>query len=283
MKNPIRLIKGFLWRHGLYSYASRKYRHLHRFTFKRDALEVQFHTDDEYSNSWFFPRFAGGKKGHEHKVTDLILDSLGGSQCFLDVGANLGWFTCIVAKHLPQGQVYGFEMDGSNFAVLQRNVALNACGNAQVFHQAVAESSGTRYYDRPAARPSPMYQLASGGGATGKSMVAVETIALDDFCARTGVKPDVIKIDVEGAEMNVLRGMQRLLAEVRPVIFMELHPYHLPKFQTSAAEVVKFLTDRRYELSEVVKMRDFGSATDLKPITADSVLTKNTMLYARPA
>jgi FkbM family methyltransferase len=281
MKNPVRTIKAFLWRHGLYSYASRKYRHILRFAFERPGLTVQFHTEDEYSNAWFFPRFAGGDKGHEHKVTDLILAALAGPKQFIDVGANLGWFTCIAAKYMPGGKVYSFEMDGSNFGLLQKNIALNGCLNAEAHHQAVAEASGTRYYDRPTARPSPVYQLdAVKSEAGSKSLVAVDTISLDDFCGARGVRPDVIKIDVEGAEMSVLRGMKRVLEEDKPILFMELHPYHLPKFGTSTRELLGYLIERGYTVMEIENMRDYDSRMQLTGLTADSVLRKNTMLYA---
>jgi FkbM family methyltransferase len=280
MKNPIRVIKGLLWRYGLYSYAQKKYLGIKRFTYSGNGIEVPFHTDDDYSNSWFFPRFADGKS-HEHKVTDMILASLGGTKQFIDVGANLGWFTCIAARYMPQGKVFAFEMDGSNFSLLEKNVALNGCDNAEVHHQAVAEASGTRYYDRPTARPSPMYQLKAGTAENaGKSLVAVDTIALDDFCERNGVRPDVIKIDVEGAEMSVLRGMQRILEQAKPVLFLELHPYHLPEFGTSPREVLTFLIDRGYAVMEIENMRDYASRTELKSLTPDSVLKKNTMLFA---
>jgi FkbM family methyltransferase len=283
MKNPIRVIKGLLWRYGLYSYAQKKYRPIKRFTYSGNGIEVAFHTDDDYSNSWFFPRFAGGKS-HEHKVTDMILASLGGTKQFIDVGANLGWFTCIAARYMPQGKVFAFEMDGSNFALLEKNVALNGCNNAQVNHQAVAEASGTRYYDRPTARPSPMYQLRAGiPDNADKSLVAVQTVSLDDFCDRTGVRPDVVKIDVEGAEMSVLRGMTRILAETKPVLFLELHPYHLPKFGTSTNEVLTFLVGRGYSVVEIANMRDYASRTELKGLTPASVLKKNTMLFASVA
>jgi len=94
-------------------------------------VTVQFSTKDQYSNCWFFPRYAGGRI-HEKRVTELLVEVLQGAKCFVDVGAHLGWYTCVAAKHMPYGTVYGFELDDLNFALLKQNLAINNCSNVEV-------------------------------------------------------------------------------------------------------------------------------------------------------
>ena len=64
-----------------------KYRKIKRFETEVRSVPLSFHTDDAFSNSWFFPRYAGGGI-HEKAVSEMIVDALQGAHCFVDVGAN---------------------------------------------------------------------------------------------------------------------------------------------------------------------------------------------------
>ena len=88
-----------------------------------DDISVLFSTEDEYSKRWFFPRYEGGKI-HEQQVTELVLETARKSRCFVDVGTNLGWYTCLVSRCTLQGVVYAFEMDDLNYALLKENLRI---------------------------------------------------------------------------------------------------------------------------------------------------------------
>ena len=75
----------------------------------------------------------------------------------------------------------------------------------------------------------------------------VKTVTLDKFCRDVGPRPNLVKIDVEGAELMVLRGARDLLKETGPAIILAVHPYWLPEGQ-SPAEIADLLTDHNYEL-----------------------------------
>jgi hypothetical protein len=92
----------------------------------------------------------------------------------------------------------------------------------------------------------------------------------------------VLKIDVEGAEMRVLRGMQRLIERARPTLFLELHPPALPLFGNSVREILGFLGERGYSVHELEDLRGMGSERKLHELDRDSVLEQNTMLYCVP-
>jgi FkbM family methyltransferase len=222
MKNtahtPKKLFKSLLQQLGLYAYVlrikRRKYQSIKMFAVTINGVKVQFSTENEYSNSWFFPRYAGGKI-HEKKVTEMLIKVLDSAKCFVDIGANLGWYTCLACKHMPQGIVYGFEMDDLNFAFLQKNIAINSCTNVEVHNLAISDSSGVLSYKRESNRPSPLFRLTSGDtDKNSAGLVSVSSITLDDFFKSKELMPDVIKIDVEGAEMNVLRGMRRITRRI---------------------------------------------------------------------
>lgn len=104
-------------------------------------------------------------------------------------------------------------------------------------------------------------------------------VALDGyFVGRTS--PDLLKIDVEGAEYQVLTGAQRILAD-RPVVFLEVHPTQLRRFGSSAAEVIGLMTAAGYDLFQFTDHRSRGGT--LSRLGADAVLTANTMLECVPA
>lgn len=285
VKSPLRAVLSGI---GIYEsalqtrdfFSGKSYRNQQKFTAILNDIAVDFSTEDRYSNAWFFPRYLGGLL-HEQVVTKLLIDSLGEAQCFVDVGTNLGWYSCMAARHMPGGKVYGFEMDDLNFALLQKNIALNSLTNIQAYNLAVSDAPAQLSYRREAQRPSPVFRLQAGTEAPqAGELRSVEAIALDSFLEAEAVRPDVIKIDVEGAEMGVLRGMKRILAEVKPTLFLEIHPATLPQFGTSTAEVLSQLIENGYQVFEIEEMRSQDSAGQLKPLGSKSVLENNTMLYA---
>lgn len=141
----------------------------------------------------------------------------------LDVGANVGAYTLMFATWVGDGgRVFAFEPAPEALAGLRRHVALNGFGTrVEIVEAAIASSTGRAPF---AVHPS--------GGASSLSVMAlkdapvlnVQTETLDHFCATRGVTPDVIKIDVEGAELDVLVGGRQTLARPGVEAFVELHP-----------------------------------------------------------
>lgn len=285
VKEPLKLTLQHL---GLYKYVlqirrfleRKPYRNIKRFTVTLNDVTVQFSTEDEYSNSWFFPRYAGGRI-HEKIVTEMLVEVLNGAKCFVDVGTHLGWYTCVAAKHMPYGTVHGFEMDDLNFALLKQNLAINDCSNVEVHNVAVSDSPGVVSYKRDIKRPSPMFHLqARTKDEKSVGFVSVNSVTLDDFLKTKGVVPNVIKIDVEGAEMNVLRGMRQTLCKYKPILFLEIHPANLHNFNTSTYAILSLLIENNYKVFEIKHMRNQESKGGLKPLLKDSMIEGNTMFYA---
>ena len=155
------------------------------------------------------------------------------------------------ARHVGRnGRVVAFEPSPVLFDILQYHQRQNRLRQMTVVRSAISERDAPR---------EKLYLLNKGFssrnsltiGATGlpfldadeKSAVAVATMKLDSFCEAKGIVPDVIKIDVEGAEGMVLRGAGDVLRKFRPVLVISTHPYWLP-----AGETIEQLFDflRRY-------------------------------------
>jgi FkbM family methyltransferase len=135
-----------------------------------------------------------------------------------DIGANVGFFALLAARlSTPGGHVYAFEPMEPNVRALRRNLELNAVDHATVVQAAVSDRCGR-------AHMSPGNNQATGHLAEqGPGLMTVEATTIDTFVAAGHRPPTLLKIDVEGAEDRVLRGMRDTLLEHRPVILCELH------------------------------------------------------------
>ena len=252
-----------------------RFRKVDRHVVEAGGAKVTFSTEDAFSKTWFFPRYARGRL-HEAHVTEHLIDRLRSSRCFADVGALVGYYACLAAKLCPRARVHAFEMDSDNVALLLRNVELNALDNVAVVEAAVADRLGTLRY---AARSGGggIFKLASfGTGIDPAKLRDVKTVSLDEHFAG-GPGPDLVKIDVEGAEMLVLRGMERLLTEVRPRIFVEVHPNTIQGFGAKADDVLELLEAHGYRCRQVSP----APGHPLDPV--DRPIRHNVMLYAEPA
>ncbi|MHB8596642.1 MAG: FkbM family methyltransferase [Ktedonobacteraceae bacterium] len=244
--------------------------------------KIRLSIEDSYSKNWIVERFAGGKI-HEKPVTLMILDALKESTCFVDGGANLGWYTCLAGEFIPDGLVYSFEMDDLNFNLLRKNVAINDFSNVLIYHAALADAPGSVSYRRDGIGPNPSNSLSSSLTNRGVSdVITVDAISLDTFFADKAVKPDLVKIDVEGAETKVLRGMAGLLKNNKIKLFVEIHPRALKELQSSVDEVLSILMENGFNVFIIEQMRKQSEARLKKLPRLTSLLSAKdqTMLYA---
>lgn len=149
---------------------------------------------------------------HEVEVQRAIDELLRPGDTFWDVGAHIGFFSLIASRSvLPSGHVHAFEPYGPSRARLLTNLDLNNAGNVSVHPQAVAAKPGlAQFY---AARETPMWTLVREMGEG--SSIEVSCTTLDEQADVLG-GPTLVKVDVEGAEVEVLRGASRLFASERP-------------------------------------------------------------------
>jgi len=170
-------------------------------------------------------------RGHyEEEELGFVRTILKPGDSAVDVGGHIGFFTMHMAAAVgPEGRVYAFEPLETNAALLERSVAENGFGDRVKFlRAAVGASAGT------ATLTFPLETLNSGGAyllrgtpLAGNQRREVPLVSLDTLDLRRPVR--FIKMDVEGAEPQVLRGAAHILAEDRPVILSELHATQLER------------------------------------------------------
>lgn len=209
-----------------------------------------------YDPNSYIGRFVHYRGLFEEQILRTIQRELRPGATFVDVGANVGVHT-IVAAYLvgPRGRVISFEPGAKQRARLNRNVALNGLQNVEVHATALGRRPHSARLYSLSRRNDGQSSLASPGWSAPSEPVEVAT--LDSVLLDRPVPPEcVIKIDVEGAEMDVLVGASGFIQRVKPrAIFVEIIESHLSRFATSSKELVRFLRGHGYELKGLVKGR----------------------------
>jgi FkbM family methyltransferase len=198
-------------------------------------------------------------------VADALRRSLKPSDTFLDIGANVGYFTLMGSELVgPQGLVLAFEPSIRAIARLARNLQLSRSSNVLLFSFAAGE---TRAIERLCqATPSNVGASALRGDAIRRRTEMVPVVPLDDMLAGLNVRPTVVKLDVEGFELFALRGMRRTLAECQPTVVCELTDAFLRRHGSSAQELLQFMEGLGYRCRVLP-----GSAAETSwQITSDS-------------
>jgi FkbM family methyltransferase len=190
---------------------------------------------------------------YEPETADLIARLLRPGMCFLDIGANVGQYTLLAADLVgSKGSVIAFEADPSIAEILRENVMINDLSQVTIEDVALAEEDGSATFHIAAARYAGSGSLAAGRHASGRT-VTVPTRRLDRLLTERHVdRVDLIKIDVEGAELDVLRGSSATLKHYGlPPIILEFSEINLAGFSHGSVELQQYLEDEGYELFEV--------------------------------
>lgn len=191
--------------------------------------------------------------GGEDAVQEVLKAHLGPDDLYVDVGANYG-LHAILAAHLvgENGRVIAFEPVPANLKLLLRNMHLNGfAARCQIFPVALTANGGSEVEMTIEPGLSPAASLAEN--FAGKK-IRVPTRTLDECLADRGEVPALIKIDVEGAEHEVLKGATKTLLK-GPVLLVEVHNFALPSFNSSPEALRDYLATFGYEEERISEMK----------------------------
>lgn len=188
----------------------------------------------------------GGEKGY---VQEMVR-KLNSNDTFLDIGASVGLISVIAAKKLDAGQVISIEPDPENKRCLEKNYKINNLKNFRIVQIAAGDKKDTlTLYTAGSNGFSPSLQKVNGIDTT----IEVNLDSIDNLIKENLIpSPNVVKIDIEGAEFMALKGMAILLkSQNKPrLIFVELHPLFLPSFGSSVDEILAYMQQYDYSLVE---------------------------------
>lgn len=196
---------------------------------------------DISESSMMFARVIGQYEVEKQKALQTFL-SRGGS--FIDIGANKGDFTILAAQLVGnEGNVLSFEPEPSNFKWLLKTIKINHYENIEAYQIALSDREGKEKLH--IGKKSGFHSLLPQDSNRPET-IGVQVLTLDRFLEDTdwNRSVDVIKIDVEGAEMNVLNGARRTLDQnENATLLIDIHPN-----KVDPSEVCSFLRDLGFSL-----------------------------------
>lgn len=184
----------------------------------RPAARISLAGDPLAGLQWFpaasVPACAAGT--YERETQHALRQHLRPGGVMFDIGANVGFFTLFASQLVgTEGSIVAFEPLPDSLAWLRRHVAVNSARNVRIVEAAVSDRSGKRPF-APAAS-NAMGRLAGDG------TFEVDVVTLDEYVSEAPRAPDLLKIDVEGEEVAVLRGASELLGRHRPALVVATH------------------------------------------------------------
>lgn len=213
----------------------------------------------------------------EPQETRFLLDTLRPGDVFVDVGANIGYFSLLASRLVGSaGAVLAFEPEADNYALLEANCRLNACHNIRCFQAALGEENaqGTLYLNELNRGDHSLYPAQSDRAGQDISIVNGSKLI-----GATHPRVNCIKIDTQGAECDVLKGLQALIAASAPELIMviEFSPLHLRNAGTSGRVLLDLLCDYDWQMY----LMD-ADANGLLPVTPQQVRSLNDITEQDP-
>ena len=198
---------------------------------------------------------------YEPYETQLILRQTKIGDTVVDVGANIGYYTVLLADKVGKnGKVYAFEPDKTNFEILKKNIKANNLKNVVAVDAAVGNKNETKTLYKSNENlgdhklfndqflisnveiiQNPLVGKTTSSLKKGGSLKTetVKIIKLDDYLANT--KVDLIKIDTQGWETEVIDGAKELIKKNNPVMFLEYSPASYTQAKLNGEKMMKFL------------------------------------------
>lgn len=191
---------------------------------------------------WITGAAAGPAKGvapilnlTESSQLNLAKDLIPKNGISFDIGANVGLYTLLFSRYSKK--VYAFEPLYRNIEYLYQVLKINNVVNVEILHLAVSDFNGDMFFREGS-------NIALGKlNESGKIIVSV--ISLDSFIFNRRIYPDVLKVDVEGSELSVLKGAKEYLKKFNPIIFLSTHSEKLKK------DCIHFLVNLDYVVNPI--------------------------------
>ena len=207
----------------------------------------------------FPPRFSRYyESDYEPETFRFFRANVSPGNTVLDIGGHIGLFAVLAARQVgAEGKVFSFEPTPFTRSVMEEVVRLNGVEDVvEVRGEAVSSKSGETVFFDTGDEISNANSLVKS--ELSQTEIPITLISVDEFAAERALKVDCIKIDVEGAEMDVLTGAHRTLINDRPAIRLGLHPDSVRQNGQSLDEIWRIIEDCQMKVS-----------FDSKPTTRD--------------
>lgn len=209
--------------------------------------DLRFDISDVRSRRWFGTRCRDGL--HEPEVGRLFGRACDANATIFDIGSHLGLYA-VLASVCGAEDVHAFDLDQRRLGIIGKHPSLN--NTASLVLGPVGEASGQTVSYAPRMKDSPSTARIVPVSINEGASQEVSTISLDDYCRWRGITPDIVKIDVEGAEASVLRGFESTLATSPPDhLFIEVHPNYLQTSGESPEVIQEIVQQHGYNCDQI--------------------------------
>lgn len=194
---------------------------------------------------------------YEVPIQNIFTQHLKPGNVFYDIGANVGFFSIIAAKLVgDKGKVYAFEPGEGNASSIRHNARLNNFNHIEVIEKAVSHTSGEGQL--LLAKYSGGHALATADAPPDLAgEVTVDLVSIDDLIAQNKIAPpNFVKIDVEGAELDVLKGMTETIKTARPAIIYEVDDGDRTAYERKYQELADFFKSFDYQVTQAENSYD---------------------------
>lgn len=210
--------------------------------------------------------------------TQFLLDTLKPGQVFVDVGANIGYFSLVASRIVgAEGEVLAFEPETLNYELLESNCQLNGCDNVRNFKAALGEenASGQIYLNELNRGDHSLYP-----GDEDRASQDISIVNGSKLIMASHPRVDFIKVDTQGAECDVLVGLMPLVEASFPdlILIIEFSPMHLKNAGASGRQLLDLLAAQPWHMY----LMDYD-AGGLLPFTAQQVRSLNDLTEADPS
>lgn len=184
---------------------------------------------------------------YEKELRELLKKIVRPGDVFLDLGANIGYFSLLVANDFPSAKIISFEPIKALFQNMNDNISLNNIKNISTINAAVGEINDEEDLFVSAPDNLGMSSFKQPENYSGKKEKVI-VVTIDDWFKTSGLsKIDIIKLDVEGSELAGLKGMKEVLQKQKPVLIVEINPETLIMFNLKPSDIYDYLRQFNFE------------------------------------
>lgn len=198
-----------------------------------------------------FSNFENWNAGHNNGF-EACIEACKGKKCVVDIGGHVGLVALPMSSTLaPNGKVFVFEPAAANYKYLNKHVIINKAHNISLYNCLIGDENfdSVPFYERDEA--TGMNSLVIKKDREQYIKTNRKQITLDSFFENSPLKPELIKIDVEGAEIKVLKGGIQTLKKFKPLIFLSVHPVEISLMNSSVQELRDLIKQIGYQVTNI--------------------------------
>lgn len=211
-----------------------------------------------WSHSVSDPRYLGGS--YEHELSEWLVSNLKQGKSFIDVGANAGYFSLIAEKYAsdPNQKIIAVEPLPYNINLINSHILKNGSSKIEVVHCAVSSTVGEVDFS-DSGNPSANTYVKESSLYKSYPKIKVKTTTLDNLVEKYELKNFIVKIDVEGAELDVLIGFVESLKKYKPELILATHDCHVEGVEK---ECIELLVYHGYKVIPLHEMKEVSGQKD---------------------